>query len=66
MAPKIGRVGFLSRPSEVLLLLLAFLAANLLLLTRMELRLAASTGHQDTRVQGCAVEEEVRLHLIKE
>ena len=59
MAPKIVRVGFLSRPSEVLLLLLAFLAANLLLLTRMELRLAASTGHQDTRVQGCAVEEEV-------
>ena len=58
MAPKIGRVGFLSRPSEVLLLLLVFLATNLLILTRMELRLAASTGHQDTRVQGCAAEEE--------
>ena len=66
MAPKIGRVGFLSRPSEVVLLLLAFLAANLLLLTRLELRLTANTGHQDTGVQGCAVEEEVRLHLIKE
>ena len=59
MAPKIGRAGFLSRPSEVLLLLLGFLATNLLILTRMELRLAASTGHQDTGVQRCAVEEEV-------
>ena len=64
MAPKIGRVGFLSRPSEVLLLLLGFLATNLLILTRMELRLA-NTGHQDTGVQGCAAEEEeVRVHLI--